>query len=394
LQNRSNEYKDIYATLYSRKIIREMPYFRVEQLIALSFSGNLSYSLPESVKTMLVELESCLEITDAAATTEAPENHRKEYKSDTRRFHSSTAPQDSGTKYRNRYDLNPVVQPFGRGGGDRDKDKRKRDFKKDGSREDLVSVAATASDVDKEWEMMRAFKATKIESKTGIEKTVNDLRIALNKISAANYEKQRDVIMALVNGYFDAKEDITAANTRRISKSIFDIASSNKFYSEMYAKLYKELADSHTVFRDLLEDLVDGFVALDSIPVYIDPDSDYDGFCAYSKACDIRKSTSTFIVNCFKLYLVPSSRIADILSEFVKYVDAKRSEAEYSKCVEEVVENIYIIATLCSVELKPDVKWHKSILPRIKQIVAERNNGLPGMSNRAAFKLLDLLEKI
>ena len=374
-----------------------MPYFKVEQLIALSFSGNLSYSLPESVKTMLVELESCLEITDAA--TDAPDNHRKEYKSDTRRFHSSNASQDSGAKYRNRYDLNPVVQPLGRGGDrdnrdNRDKDKRKRDFKKDGSREDLASVAATASDVDKEWEMMRAFKATKIESKTGIEKTVNDLRIALNKISAANYEKQRDAILGLVNGYFDAKEEITVSNTRRISKSIFDIASSNKFYSEMYAKLYKELVDSHTVFRDLLEELVNGFVSVDSIPVYIDPDSDYDGFCAYSKACDIRKSTSTFIVNCVKLYLVPSSRIADILSEFVKYVDAKRLEAECAKCVEEVVENIYIIATLCSAELNLDSKWCESILPRIKQIVAERNNGLPGMSNRAAFKLLDLLEKI
>lgn len=389
MQNQTNEYKDIYATLYSRKYL-EMPSFQVEQLVALSFRGNLSYSLPEHIKTMLVELESCLEITDLTPTDAADHTHRKEYKPDSRRF-TSTEP--SSVKYRNRYDLNSnsnnVSSPhLGR-------DKKKREFKKDGGQQqDWKNGPVTGTEEDKEWEMMRSFKATKIESKTGIEKIVNDLRIALNKISATNYEKQRDVILALVNGYFDLTEDITEVNTRRISKSIFDIASSNKFYSEMYAKLYKELVESHTIFRDLLEELVGGFLVLDSIPVYVDPDSDYDGFCAYSKACEIRKSTSTFIVNCFKLCLVSSSSVASILSEFVKYVEDKRSDSECSKCVEEVVENIYIIATLCSEELKNNTKWCDSILPQIKRLVAERNNGEHKMSNRAAFKLLDLLDKI
>ena len=372
-----------------------MPYFKVDELMNLSFSGKSSFILPESIKTMLVELESCLEITDAVA--DAPE--KKEYKSyDSRRGGGGSTSNggESTVKYRNRYDFDTPISRGGGGGGDRDnRDKKKRDFRPTHNNSNH-NASASRDDpaVDKEWEMMRAFKATKIESKTGIEKTVNDLRIALNKISAANYEKQRDAILTLVNGYFDAKDDQTDANTRRISKSIFDIASTNKFYSEMYAKLYKELVDTHPVFLELLGEMIEGFMEMGSIPMYVDPDSDYDGFCAYSKACDIRKSTSTFIVNCMKFELLPSSCVANVLSKFVEYVENKRTEQGFSKSVEEVVENIYIITTLCAPELSKTEKWNEYIMPRIRQFVSEKGNTLPSMSNRAVFKFMDLLEKI
>ena len=241
---------------------------------------------------------------------------------------------------------------------------------------------------------MRAFKPTKIETKTGIDKRLNDIRIALNKISAANYDKQRDAVFELVNGYFSSEEENTDTNTMRISKTIFDIASTNKFYSEMYAKLYKELVDSRAVFRDLLEALISGFIAMDTIPVYIDPDTDYDGFCAYSKACEIRKSTSTFIVNCFKLGVIPDYRLTDVLSEFVKYVCDNRSEAESAKNIEEVIENIYIIATLSGGDLLKNAKWCEYILPTIRKFVSEKEGAYPGMSNRAIFKLMDILDKL
>lgn len=367
-----------------------MSYFKVDQLLDLSFSGNLLYVLPESVKKMLLELESCLEITDLVSS-ETVDRDRKESK--------RGLPTEANVKYRNRYEFDSSASSSSIGRGDKDRDRRKRDFrqKESGAGSEWRNSTASKEDsvADTDWEMMRSFKATKIDSKTGIEKTVNDVRIALNKISAANYDKQSDIILGLVNGYFESDEDRTVANTRRISKAIFDIASTNKFYSEMYAKLYKELVEAHLVFRELLEEMLDGFIlSLDSIPVYIDPDSDYDGFCAYSKACEIRKSTSTFIVNCLKTDLVEYHRVVDIVAEFVKYVDNKRSEDGFSKCIEEVVENIYIIATLCSAELVRIPKWNETVLPKIHLFVNDKNNGFPSMSNRAIFKFMDLLEKL
>jgi hypothetical protein len=368
-----------------------MPYFLVEQLFDLGFSDNLPYVLPQSVKTMLSELESCLEITDSATETTTD---RREYKqsSDARRQNTL---EGATVKYRNRYDMDvPVIRNDHR---DKNRDKKKPDFKQKEPTTEWRTNSAVREDpsADAEWELMRSFKVTKIESKTGIEKTVNDLRIALNKISATNYDKQRDSIFGLVNGYFDAStEEITETNTRRISKAIFDIASTNKFYSEIYAKLYKELVESHSVFGGLLEELVRAFMALENIPVYVDPDHDYDGFCAYSKACDIRKSTSMFLVNCLKLNVVESSSVTGVLCEFLKYVDEKRNEPGFSKCVEEIVENIYIIATSCTAELSKTDKWRDYVLPTIKRFVSEKGTTFPSMSNRAIFKFLDILENV
>ena len=367
-----------------------MSYFTVEQLIDLSFSNKLLYVLPEAVKKMLVELESCLEITDANPTESTDRREHHKYSADARR---SSEESGSVRHYRNRYEM------------DTDKGK-KRDYKKTGGGSDWRSGTSSSSvtpsassaslkdDIESEWEMMRSFKATKIESKTGIEKTVNDIRITLNKMSTGNYEKQRDAVLGLVNGYFAEEDAITEENTRRISKAIFDIASTNKFYSEIYAKLYKELVAAQSVFSDLLEEFVNGFTSMETVPVYIDPDVDYDGFCVYSKACEVRKSTSTFLVNCLKTELIDPSRISDILCEFLKFVEAKRREDGVVKSVEEIVENIYIIATLCSGDLSKTEKWREYVVPTIKSIIAEKTSGYPGISNRANFKLMDLLEKI
>jgi hypothetical protein len=133
---------------------------------------------------------------------------------------------------------------------------------------------------------------------------------------------------------------------------------------------------------------------MESVPIYIDPDVDYDGFCVYSKACEMRKSTSTFLVNCLKMVLIDPSRISDILCEFLKFVEAKRREDGVVKIVEEIVENVYIIATLCSGDLSKTAKWQEYVVPTIKRIIAEKTSGFPGMSNRANFKLMDLMEKI
>lgn len=350
-----------------------MPYFTVDQLLELSFGvGNI---LPESVKAMLVELESNLEITDV------PIEPVKEYRSFDSKRESSHAPL---AKYRNRYD-------FDNSSGkdrDRNRDRKKKDFRhsSDAGREE------TSAAVDSTWEAIRTFKPTKIESKTGIEKTVNDLRIALNKISASNYDKQRDIVMGLVNDYFESGEQ-SEQDTCRISKAIFDIASANKFYSEMYAKLYKELTDAHSIFAELLRELLDKFIGLDAVPVYADPDVDYDGFCEYLKACESRKTTSTFIVNCLKLGLVESSEVAKILSAFVKYVDDNGEKEEFSKCIEGVIENIYIIATSCSKELAKTDKWSNYILLKLHEF-AKPKGEMPGISNRSKFKFMDILDKI
>ena len=276
----------------------------------------------------------------------------------------------------------------GRGGGK----PRKDDWSKKSSGASTGGATTDEKSHDDDWTMLRSFKATKLDTKTGIEKTVNDIRVTLNKMSVANYDKQKDVVLGYVSSYFNGGE-VNESDTRRISKAIFDIASTNKFYSEIYAKLYKELVSANSVFRDLLDEFIAGYTNTDSLPIYIDPDVDYDGFCVYSKACDIRKSTSTFFVNCLKLGLIPSEKLAAILCEILAAIHAQIREEGKMKIVEESIENVFILATLCKTELESGTAtWITDILPGIKQLVAERGTGHPSLSNRAVFKCMDMLD--
>lgn len=374
-----------------------MPAFTVEELMKRSFSG-ITYKLPESIKRALKQLESCLEITDAPES--AASSHSHHHHNPRKGEHESSG--GFRSQNHNRYDMSKgttesdksrMSRKDGKHLGNGSKSK-KEDWSKRSASQSNLSESSSSAAIEDEWALMRSFKATKIETKTGIEKTVNDIRVTMNKMSTANYEKQKDIVLGYVSAYFDSGE-VTPADTRRISKAIFDIASTNKFYSEIYARLYKELVTSNSVFRDLLDEFIVGFTNTESLPVYIDPDVDYDGFCAYSKACDIRKSTSTFLVNCLLLELLPAEKLANILCEILDSIQSQILEEGKAKIVEESVENVFILATLCKKELADGTKsWHEIIIPSIKKLVAERGAGHPSLSNRAAFKCMDLLDNL
>lgn len=364
-----------------------MTYYTVQQIvdIALDRTRRNVASLPESIKRMLSELESCLEITDNAAEPATRTYH-----------HPASSSADSGEGARRYKRDGRFAGPSLNAAHSKHRKDHSRNGGGGGLNDDwnevrpkgLIRSSAAANDAD--WETMRSFKSTKIESKTGIEKTVNDIRIALNKMSAANYEKQKNAVLGFVGSVADSSEE----DIRRISKAIFDITSTNKFYSEIYANMYKELIGVNGAFRKLLDEFVDGFTNMDSAPVYVDPDQDYDGFCVYSKACDVRKSTSTFLVNCLKIELVDPGQIVAILSRFMEYVDANKRSDGFAKFIEEVIENVYIIASLCADELSKTADWNNIVLPTLKRLVAEKNEGHASLSSRATFKCMDLLEKI
>lgn len=367
-----------------------MSYFTVVELLKFKIAETgIAYKLPKTISAMLCELEKQLDITESATDT-TTSHAKKSY------VGSSSDSSSSGFGRHNKKDGYSGFGPYSSSIRKKDSTSASGGEWIDAKQYSKSSSKAAPPAADPDWEAMRAFKATKIESKTGIEKTVNDIRVALNKISSANYEKQKNIVLEFVNGYFngpDADANVNDADTGRISKAIFDIASTNKFYSEIYAKLYKELIEVSPVFRGLLDDFVSGFTNMSGAPIYVDPDVDYDGFCVYSKACDVRKSTSTFLVNCMKIGLILPDQICDILCEFVAYVEANMQDESFVKLVEEVIENVFIISTACQTELKTTAKWDECALPAISKFASQKNDGRKGLSSRAAFKCMDIVAK-
>jgi hypothetical protein len=90
----------------------------------------------------------------------------------------------------------------------------------------------------------------------------------------------------------------------RIANSIFDIASTNKFYSELYAILYKELTGKFPVFKEIIIRFISQYLENIGKIQFIDSNKDYDLYCENNKLNDKRKAMSAFLVNLMKLELI------------------------------------------------------------------------------------------
>jgi len=241
-----------------------------------------------------------------------------------------------------------------------------------------------------DWEAIRQFKTTKIETKTGVEKNINDIRILLNKMSAATYEKQCAAIIAEINGVVERDGEIPE-NMEKIANAILAIASNNKFYSEIYADLYVELVSRFSIFGDLLAKFVaDVPASIDTIQ-YVDADVDYDAFCENTKLNDKRKSTTTFVVNLMKKGLVSRQTVVDILLHYIATVNRFMEEEGKSPHIEEITEYIFIIVSKIGAELKECPEWSSNVSPIIQQLSKTSPAKHKSMSNRIIFKYMDMV---
>jgi len=242
---------------------------------------------------------------------------------------------------------------------------------------------------DENWEKMREFKTTKLEKKEGIEKQLNDVRIALNKISTKNYDTQRDLIFQTMQDIVDQDED----SGKKVSAAVIETASTNKFYSGMYAILFKELLAEFSAFRETLDELVPNYLDQLTLIQNVGADADYDQVSENNKKNDRRKSVSTFIVNLMKEDVFALSTVTGILSNMLNTANANINDASKNYEVDELTENIFILTMESLPRIKDAEEWqriHEAILDFSKK----KTKDFPGISSRAIFKYMDMLDGI
>jgi hypothetical protein len=251
------------------------------------------------------------------------------------------------------------------------------------------------------WEKQKAFKATVIEKKEGIEKSINDIRICLNKISNKNYETQKDAIVEYIinitkNDDESSDEDEKTYNPNdinSISTAIFEIASTNKFYSELYATLYKELIEKFAVFRDNVDLIIENYKNDVHKIKFVDPNTEYDKFCDNNKLNDKRKALSMFIVNLMKKGVIEKSIVSEIIL-YLEDIVAKNVDIENMVYeIEEITENLFILVTESAVDFRGTGVW-ETIMSNITLFSKYKAKEHLSISSRAIFKYMDILDRI
>lgn len=282
---------------------------------------------------------------------------------------------------------------------------------------------------DDDWEAIRKFQATIIAKKEGIDASIEQIRKHLNKITDKTYETLKVLIIEEINKII-AQETSSATYSKEllvelngVGDAIFNIASSNGFYSKVYATLYKDLMAQFSFMRGIFETNYKAFNSLFKTIEYCDPNKDYDKFCQVNKDNEKRRSMCSFYINLMLQGIIAPKSILkiilglqELLLEKIKLIDAKN-------IVDELAEVLFILIT-SGIEVfkkggvdKKDVssssssdegeevvgasvvstyvsgaKWEK-IVSNVNYISKLKQNAFPSISNKTIFKHMDIIDE-
>ena len=242
---------------------------------------------------------------------------------------------------------------------------------------------------DEEWEALRTFeKTTYTKNIDGINKTIHTIYTLLNKLTNDNYD---DILGEIIENMEEVIADISERDMKQVSSHVFDVASTNKFYSNVYAKLYRDLV---TKYPQMLEtfNVVYQEITLILENFEVCSQDDYDELCRINKLNDKRKALICFIVNSMNEDLIDVSSVYKIMEEFIAMFQTKMTEEGNRPVCEEICEIISIMIETGFEKFK-DVSEFSEMWDTITDLSEMNAKAEPSLSNKSLFKLMDLVEE-
>ena len=238
-----------------------------------------------------------------------------------------------------------------------------------------------------DWEAVRNFKATKIDEKQGLDKHISDMRGLLNKMSVKNYESQKDVIIEALQTILET--DIDLNDQTILFENMFSIMCSNSFLSKIYSDLYVELVGIHELFGKMVDDFVESYKSSLNEIHYVDPNTDYDGFCDYNKKNDTRKCHVLFIMNLMKQDMISQESVLVLITDTLALVGRYMKEENRQNEIEELSDNMVLLINETRDTLSSHEKWNNEIVSQIKKFTSLSVKECVSFSSRAKFKFMD-----
>jgi hypothetical protein len=229
------------------------------------------------------------------------------------------------------------------------------------------------------------FVATKMETKTGVDAQIDSMRSLLNKLTDKNYLDMRAKIFDLIDAVKADGGDMT-----RVSAMIFEIASTNRFFSKMYAELFADLLGRYE--DDMKSHFVasfDTFSGLFDAIEYVNPDVDYDRFCKINKDNEKRRSLSAFFVNLFNNKVIQKDELVGVtcrlLFQLLVCIDTENKKNE----VDELTENIALLYVKGLYD-ETCVVNDKTVLEHVKALASTNVKDTKSFTNKSKFRFMDL----
>jgi len=251
-----------------------------------------------------------------------------------------------------------------------------------------------------EWESIRTFEATAISKKTGLDAEIDQVRLCLNKITDKTFLDMREKLIAQIDKICSIP-GMSIEDGEKISREIYNVSSSNKFYSRIFSDLYAELVTKYVwmrpEFNRQFENIMENYKNI----TYIDPETNYDEFCRNNAINEKRRAMTLFFVNLALNGFISKLTIVKILKELLETVIEKIEKSDVKFLVDEITENIGILYNkdlLEEVESYPDYEEDdyliddRSIIETVTMLAKYKTKDYPSLSNKSIFKFMDLVE--
>lgn len=240
-----------------------------------------------------------------------------------------------------------------------------------------------------EWESILTFQTTKIEQKSGIDADIDQIRLLMNKLTDKTFLDIKDKINEKIDKIFS--EDISEENIMKLGNMLYDLSSSNKFYSKIYAELFTELVSNYEWLKSLFYDKYETLFEQYSTVQYVDPDKDYDMFCDINKQNEKRRAVTAFYKNVAINGLIAKDGITSILIQLLKLVLNLIDTSNKKNEVDELTENIAILFDTDVIDESYLVN-EDNILGTIAKLAKSKTTDYKSLSNKAIFKFMDLVD--
>lgn len=247
---------------------------------------------------------------------------------------------------------------------------------------------------DADWELLKSFKTTAKITPEEKDKLFFEMQGILNKISDKNYDTQKDKILEMLARNME-KEDF-----ERITKLVFDVASSNKFFVSLYANLFCVLLDEYPIFNSMLENemsnLVDGFASME----FVDPNTDYDKFCEMNLQNEARKSLCLLVAHLMKKNIVSIKQVCVMLTKIQAQLLITLEKENHKDVAFEMTEAIYALNKEGRSYMKEGMEkedeetqglWD-AVQTFEKAMIKRKPKSMPSFDNKVLFKWMDIAD--
>jgi len=249
-----------------------------------------------------------------------------------------------------------------------------------------------------EWESIRTFQATKIEQKSGIDGDIDQIRLYLNKLSDKTFLDMREKIIDKINEICQQSTD--NEDMKKIANILYELSSTNKFYSKIFADLFAELATMYKWLKNAFNEKFSCIMEEYTNIQYVDSDKDYDGFCEMNKKNERRRALTTFYINLAHNEFIKKEHIVKMLRNILTSIINMLSMSDKKNEVDELTE---IVAILFNKDMIDDVEddadepedfyvMDQTIMDTISMLAQKKAKDYPSLSNKAIFKYMDLVE--